>query len=32
VRVLSVSGRRIKRLRVIKEEPPPSEDGENGPK
>lgn len=32
VRVLSVSGRRIKRLRVIKEEPPPPENGGNGPK
>jgi len=30
VRVLSVSGRRIKRLRVIKEEPPPPENGGNG--
>ena len=29
VRVLSVSGRRIKRLRVIKEEPPPPDDGDN---
>jgi putative hemolysin len=29
VRVLSVSGRRIKRLRVIKEEPPPPENGGN---
>ena len=32
VRVLSVSGRRIKRLRVIKEEPPPPENGGNGAK
>ena len=32
VRVLSVSGRRIKRLRVIKEEPPPPDNGNNGPK
>ena len=32
VRVLSVSGRRIKRLRVIKEEPPPPENGGNGGK
>jgi len=32
VRVLSVSGRRIKRLRVIKREPPPSANGNNGPK
>jgi len=32
VRVLSVSGRRIKRLRVIKEEPPPPGNGNNGPK
>jgi len=32
VRVLSVSGRRIKRLRVIKEEPPPAGNGNNGPK
>ncbi|UCH86989.1 MAG: HlyC/CorC family transporter [Dehalococcoidia bacterium] len=32
VRVLSVSGRRIKRLRVIKEEPPPPEDGGNNEK
>ncbi len=30
VRVLSVSGRRIKRLRVIKEEPPPPDNGNNG--
>ena len=32
VRVLSVSGRRIKRLRVIKEEPPPPDNGGNGGK
>jgi hypothetical protein len=32
VRVLSVSGRRIKRLRVIKEEPPPPDSGDNGDK
>jgi len=32
VRVLSVSGRRIKRLRVIKQEPPPPDNGNNGPK
>ena len=32
VRVLSVSGRRIKRLRVIKEEPPPPENGGDGGK
>jgi CBS domain containing-hemolysin-like protein len=32
VRVLSVSGRRIKRLRVIKEEPPPLGNGNNGAK
>jgi CBS domain containing-hemolysin-like protein len=32
VRVLSVSGRRIKRLRVIKEEPPPLANGDNGDK
>ena len=30
VRVLSVSGRRIKRLRVIKEEPPPPDNGNDG--
>ena len=30
VRILSVSGRRIKRVRVIKEEPPPSGNGGNG--
>jgi len=32
VRVLSVSGRRIKRVRVIKEEPPSGANGGNGPK
>jgi putative hemolysin len=32
VRVLSVSGRRIKRLRVIKQEPPPPANGDNGEK
>jgi len=32
VRILSVSGRRIKRLRVIKGEPPPSANGDNGPR
>jgi len=32
VRVLSVSGRRIKRLRVIKEEPSPPDSDDNGPK
>jgi putative hemolysin len=32
VRVLSVSGRRIKRLRVIKEEPPPPDNGGPGGK
>jgi CBS domain containing-hemolysin-like protein len=32
VRVLSVSGRRIKRLRVIKEEPLPPDNGGNGDK
>jgi putative hemolysin len=31
VRILSVSGRRIKRLRVIKEQPPPPGNGDNGP-
>jgi putative hemolysin len=32
VRVLSVSGRRIKRVRVIKQEPPSAGNGGNGPK
>jgi putative hemolysin len=32
VRILSVSGHRIKRVRVIKQEPPPPGDGGNGPK
>ena len=32
VRILSVSGHRIKRVRVIKQEPPPPENGGNGPK
>jgi len=30
VRILAVSGRRIKRVRVIKEEPPPAANGVNG--
>jgi CBS domain containing-hemolysin-like protein len=30
VRILSVSGHRIKRVRVIKQEPPPPGNGGNG--
>ena len=30
VRILAVSGRRIKRVRVIKEEPPPANGGNGG--